>query len=105
MDVTPDFWSTIATREGLAEGRLVAAFACEADWPRWEMHPHGEEVLVLLSGRLTMVFEEDGGERHVELHKGRACLVPRRTWHRAIVHSPGMLLGITYGRATEHRDR
>jgi len=105
IEVTPDFWPTIDKREGLAEGRLVAAFACKADWPHWEMHPHGEEILVLLSGKLTMVFDEAGGERHVELEEGRACVVPRGTWHRAIVHTPGKLLGITYGRGTEHRDR
>jgi mannose-6-phosphate isomerase-like protein (cupin superfamily) len=105
IDVTPEFWKTIATRDDLNEGRLVAAFRCAADWPHWEMHPHGEEILVLLSGKLTMVFEEGGKERNVLLEEGRTCVVPRGTWHRAVVHVPGKLLGITYGRGTEHRNR
>jgi mannose-6-phosphate isomerase-like protein (cupin superfamily) len=113
IEVTPEFWTTVDERDDLAEGRLVSAFHCDADWPHWEMHPHGEEVLVLLSGRMTMVFEEGGDgtrgraikERNVALEEGRACVVPRGSWHRAVVHVPGKLLAITYGRGTEHRDR
>jgi mannose-6-phosphate isomerase-like protein (cupin superfamily) len=105
IEVTPEFWTTIDERDDLDDGRLVAAFPCDADWPHWEMHPHGEEILVLLSGRMTMVFEERGKERSVELQEGRACIVPRGIWHRAVVHVPSKLLGITYGRGTEHRAR
>ena len=103
IEVTPDFWPTIDRRTELHEGRLVAAFACDADWHHWEMHPNGEEVLLLLSGRLAMIFDERGKERRVDLEPGRACIVPRGVWHRAIVEVPGKLLGITYGRGTEHR--
>ena len=105
IEVTPEFWATIDERDDLTEGRLVSAFACDADWPHWEMHPHGEEILVLLSGKMTMVLEERGEERRVELREGRACIVPPGTWHRAIVHVPSKLLAITYGRGTEHRER
>jgi mannose-6-phosphate isomerase-like protein (cupin superfamily) len=105
MPVTPDFWATVGGRTELAEGRLVAAFDCAADWNHWEMHPHGEEVLVMLSGAITMVFDDPGGEKRVALEEGKACVVPRGTWHRAIVHTPGKMLGITYGRGTDHRPR
>jgi mannose-6-phosphate isomerase-like protein (cupin superfamily) len=105
IEVTPDFWPSVGQRQELIEGRLVAAFVCKADWRHWEMHPHGEEVLVLLEGKLTMVFEEGGAERKVELDQGRACVVPRGVWHRVIVQEPGKLLGLTYGRGTEHRPR
>jgi mannose-6-phosphate isomerase-like protein (cupin superfamily) len=105
IEVTPEFWATIHERKDLDDGRLVAVFASNADWPHWEMHPHGEEILVLLSGQMTMIFEARDGEESVELHEGRACIVPRGTWHRAIVHLPSKLLAITYGRGTAHRDR
>lgn len=105
IEVTPAFWATIDERADLTEGRLVAAFHSDADWPHWEMHPDGEEVLVLLSGRMTMVFDEGGEEESVVLEEGRACVVPRGAWHRAIVHVPGKLLAITYGRGTQHRSR
>jgi mannose-6-phosphate isomerase-like protein (cupin superfamily) len=105
IEVTPEFWSSIDEREELHDGRLLAVFACDEDWGHWEMHPHGEEVLVLLSGTVTMVFEESGGSRDVELQPGRACIVPAGTWHRATVRVPGRLLAITYGRGTAHRER
>ena len=103
--VTPSFWGEIDERADLQEGRLIAAFESSADWPHWEMHPNGEEILVLLSGKMTMVFEERGTERKLPLNEGHACIVPRGTWHRAIVHTPSKLLAITYGRGTERRDR
>ena len=105
IEVTPEFWATIDERDDLKTGRLVAVFANDTDWPHWEMHPHGEEILVLLSGRMTMIFEDADRELSVELQEGRAWIVPRGTWHRAIVHVPSKLLGITYGRGIEHRAR
>jgi mannose-6-phosphate isomerase-like protein (cupin superfamily) len=105
LEVTPEFWTTIDGRRDLQEGRLVAAFECDADWPHWEMHPHGEEVLILLSGKLEMVLETPRGEERVELLQGRAFVMPRGTWHRAVVEAPGTLLAITYGRGTQHRER
>ena len=37
------------------------------------------------------------------LQPGTACVVPRGTWHRQIVHQPAELLAITYGKGTQHR--
>jgi mannose-6-phosphate isomerase-like protein (cupin superfamily) len=105
IEVTPQFWATIGERAELREGRLVSAFHSDGDWPHWEMHPHGDEVLVLLSGQMTMIFDDGGNERSVVLEQGRACIVPRGTWHRATVQAPGVLLAITYGRGTQHRPR
>jgi mannose-6-phosphate isomerase-like protein (cupin superfamily) len=104
LEVKPDFWETIDEQRGLAEGRLVTLFHSNADWHHWEMHPHGEEVLVLLSGRMTMIFDDGKKEERFDLVEGRACVVPRGVWHRAIVPVPSRLLGITYGRGTEHRE-
>ena len=49
MPVGPDFWATIASNPG-ATGTLVTVGTGEGDWPHWEMHPRGDEVLVLLEG-------------------------------------------------------
>jgi mannose-6-phosphate isomerase-like protein (cupin superfamily) len=106
IEVTSDFWSSIDDRDDLSEGRLVAEFDFREDWPHWEMHPHGEEILVLLSGAMELVLDDGSGvERVAELLPSRAFIVPRGTWHRAIVRLPCRLLGITYGRGTEHRAR
>jgi mannose-6-phosphate isomerase-like protein (cupin superfamily) len=104
LEVTRSFWATVDQREALKEGRLVAAFDCATDWDHWEMHPHGEEVLVMISGRMTLVLEQQGTEQHVVLKTGHACLVPRGVWHRALVQEPGQLLAVTYGRDTQHRN-
>ena len=84
LKVGPRFWSTIDKRTDLGDGRLMGCTPQTKDWPIWERHPAGEEILVLLSGELEMV-------------------VPRNTWHRALVKRPGNLMFITPGAGTEHR--
>jgi mannose-6-phosphate isomerase-like protein (cupin superfamily) len=103
IDVTPAFWDTIDARRDLRDGRLVALFHHDADWDHWEMHPNGEELLVLVSGAMDLVLDKGGVQRVVELSSGRAFIVPRGTWHRALVRAPGALLAITAGRGTQHR--
>jgi quercetin dioxygenase-like cupin family protein len=101
--VGPDFWETIDRRTDLAGGRLVLVCHNTADWPAWERHPAGEEIVYLLSGAVDLVFEEPAGERTIALCPGRAVIVPRGVWHRGIVHAPGDTLHITRGDGTEHR--
>lgn len=105
VPVGPDFWQQIDQRTDLQSGRLVTRFHQSADWPHWEMHPAGEEVLHLISGELELVLEEPRGERSVTLRAGDTFIVPRGTWHRGIVHAAGELLGITYGAGTQQRPR
>jgi mannose-6-phosphate isomerase-like protein (cupin superfamily) len=52
---------------------------------------------------LDLVLQENDRERTVELRSGTAFIVPRGTWHRGIVRSPGAMLSITYGAGTQHR--
>jgi mannose-6-phosphate isomerase-like protein (cupin superfamily) len=83
------------------EGRLVCVMAQDATWDSWERHPGGEEVVVLLSGRVDLVQELGGAEHVVELRPGQAVINPTGVWHTARVHEPGMALFITPGRGTE----
>jgi mannose-6-phosphate isomerase-like protein (cupin superfamily) len=84
---------------------LVTTFGYDRDWPMWERHPNGDEVVVLLEGRATFVLEIDGGERHVSLDtSGAYVIVPRGTWHTARAAGPCRMLFITAGEGTEHRD-
>lgn len=85
------------------EGRLVCIVEQGATWDTWERHPAGEEVVVLLSGRLDVVQDLDAGEKVVPLHPGQAMINPPNVWHTARVHDPGRALFITPGRGTEHR--
>ena len=96
------FWETIDTRTDLL-GTLVAAYVSEGDWANWEMHPAGEEVLILVEGRMTMIMDGPGGERRVDMAPGATCIVPKGVWHRALVPETSRFIGITYGAGTQHR--
>jgi mannose-6-phosphate isomerase-like protein (cupin superfamily) len=87
------------------EGRLVTMGPVTASWDSWERHPAGEEVVLLLSGRVDLIQRVDGGERRVALGPGQAVVNPPGVWHTADVHEPGEALFITPGRGTEHETR
>src|SRR5687768_10090281 len=70
LPVDPDFWRTIDRNEALADASLLGVFPMQADWAHWEMHPAGDEVLVLLDGAATMIFEESGAQRRIEMKAG-----------------------------------
>ncbi len=84
-------------------GRLLTVFPMNQTWTNWEMHPAGDEILFLVSGALTLVLEEDGEERPVELEAGRLLVVPRGVWHTARIDEPCVMLALTDGLGTQHR--
>ena len=89
-----------------AEGRLVSFYRFEESWPMWEMHPHGSEVVVCVSGRMTLHQQlADGTEKSVELGPSEYAINPPGAWHTADVAEPGSALFITSGEGTEHRPR
>ena len=84
---------------------LVTSHAFDADWPTWEMHPAGDEIVCLLSGAATFVLERDGERRLVALDRPASfVIVPRGTWHMARTKGPCRMLFITAGEGTQHRD-
>jgi mannose-6-phosphate isomerase-like protein (cupin superfamily) len=112
VEVTDEYWRDLMSGNPRSSGAklvansagwLTAVYRFERDTPTWEMHPEGDEVLVLLSGAIDVVLEVDGATRIVELSGSASCLVPRGTWHKQIVRAPGDELAITYGRGTRHR--
>ena len=68
-----------------------------------EMHPDGDELLFLISGKLTVVLEDNEPPRSIELLPGQAVIVPRGVWHRVLLAEPSQLLHITPGPRGEHR--
>jgi hypothetical protein len=104
VEVTPDFWQTIDSNAELRGGRLVTASRFAADWPHWEMHPAGEELVVLTSGSVDLVLEDSAGAHTtLPLRERGAVLIPRGTWHWARVHAPSEMWFVTYGEGTRHR--
>jgi mannose-6-phosphate isomerase-like protein (cupin superfamily) len=102
LPVGPDFWATIASNPG-AGGTLVTVGTGEGDWPHWEMHPRGDEVLVLLEGSVRMVFERAGGDEAFDLATGSTLVVPQGVWHRATDQRGLRMLFLTYGAGTQHK--
>ena len=103
VPVDADFWPALMSGDKRYPGRLVTASEATADWTHWEMHPAGEELLLLLSGAVEVVMEVGQGERRVALGAGQAFLMPRGVWHRVEVREPGRFVFVTYGEGTQHR--
>lgn len=68
-----------------------------------EMHPDGDELLFLVSGKVTVVLEDREPARRVELSPGQALVVPRGVWHRVLLAEPSQILHVTPGPGGEHR--
>jgi mannose-6-phosphate isomerase-like protein (cupin superfamily) len=94
-----------AVAEDGPEGRLVMVFEGSRSWETWERHPAGDEVVVCLSGRMTVIKEVGGGTEPVELGPCEAMINPPGVWHTADVHEPVRFMTITPGMGTEHRPR
>jgi mannose-6-phosphate isomerase-like protein (cupin superfamily) len=106
IPVSDSFWQEIAAGKlsRLDEGRLMSAFSFSEPWSMWERHPAGEELVMLLSGSVTVVLEELGQERTVQLNDpGSYVLVPRNVWHTARTSVQTTMLFLTPGAGTEHR--
>ncbi|HEY6562458.1 MAG TPA: cupin domain-containing protein [Polyangiaceae bacterium] len=106
IDVTPSFWPDLMSgklRE-LEQGRLMTYGEFAKDWDSWEMHPNGDELVLLLSGSVTFVLELDGKEHELLLNTtGAFAIIPRGTWHTARTQTACTMLFITPGQGTQHR--
>ena len=89
-----------------SEGRLVSMFSFTEDWPSWEMHPQGAEVVLCTSGSMTLHQEHpDGRGESVTLHPGEYAINPPGVWHTADIESEATGVFITAGAGTQHRPR
>ncbi|RVU42840.1 cupin [Rubrivivax rivuli] len=84
-------------------GWLVSEFVCSEDWSNWEMHPHGDELVYLLSGDVELFLELPEGLQTERITGRGARLVPRGVWHTAKVFAPSRMFFITRGEGTQHR--
>lgn len=87
------------------EGRLVSLHTFSSPWDSWEMHPKGEELVLCVSGQMTLWQEIDGEKKKVVLNPGEAVINPAGVWHTADVEGEATGLFITAGVGTEHRPR
>lgn len=70
-----------------------------------ERHLDGDELIVTLTGRLTVILLDDEGTvlRSIPLEENRATLVPRGTWHRLLITAPCRYLFFGGGRTEIRR--
>jgi quercetin dioxygenase-like cupin family protein len=89
-----------------AEGRLVSMYRFTADWPMWEMHPSGAEVVLCTAGSMTLHQEHPDGRREsVTLGPGDYAINAPGVWHTAEVPGEATGVFITAGAGTQHRPR
>ncbi len=107
VDAGPTLYEGLDRRfDGFKGRHLVACHSFEADWPTWEMHPAGDEIVCLLAGEARMVFERDGREEVIVLGSSASyVIVPKGTWHTARIAKAAKMLFITPGEGTLHRAR
>lgn len=88
------------------DGFVVGAPRMLHDAPHGgERHPDGDELLLLISGAVEVVLEEEGGKRVTALRPGQATIVPRGVWHRVRILQPSQIVHVTPGPGGEHRPR
>jgi quercetin dioxygenase-like cupin family protein len=92
----------------LPGGLLLAAFpiALESDAhpDMWEMHPTGDELLVMLTGALTVDYSDGVQQGSCSLAAGDAVAMPSGLWHRLRLREAGLLLTLTPLEGTQHSD-
>ena len=112
--VQPEFTGDMAWYEGYGtrhngdgkEGRLVSMHSFFESWDSWEMHPEGDEVVLCLSGAMTLHQEmRDGSTATVTITAGEYAINPPGCWHTADVEGEATALFITAGLGTQHRVR
>lgn len=108
LPVDASFWpNLIAGKLGDFHNEyLVTTASFDTNWPTWEIHPNGDEIVVLMSGAVDFVLETAEGHRTMEVRKpGDYAFVPKGTWHTANPLQPTTMLFITAGEGTNVRPR
>lgn len=100
----PGFWEqTPAELDRLGQQWMVAEFMFQHDWPTWERHPDGDELVYVLEGSATLLLDHDGEVSRMTVDAPGLVVIPRGIWHTAQIHRPCRFLQVTRGRGTELR--
>lgn len=107
VDVAPSLYEYLDKDfSGFRDHVLISTYEFSEDWSTWEVHPAGDEIVMLLSGKATLAMRTSSGDETVVLHEpGSYVVVPQNTWHTARVNERTCMLFITPGAGTENRER
>ena len=67
-----------------------------------EMHPDGDEILYLISGKVRVVFVDGDGE-DVDVYPGDGMVIPKGVWHRVDIIEPCQIVYLTPGPNNQFR--
>ena len=85
------------------DGMTVGILTLTDDAPHnGEMHPDGDEILYVVSGRLRVTCDSDP-EGELILGSGQAGIVPKGEWHKVSILEETQLIHITPGPNGDHR--
>ncbi|MDA0789343.1 MAG: cupin domain-containing protein [Proteobacteria bacterium] len=85
------------------DGMTVGIFTLTEDAPHnGEMHPDGDEMLHVISGKVRVSCDSSPGEDLI-LGPGDTCIVPKGEWHKVSVIEASRFIHITPGPNGEHR--
>ncbi len=101
----PSLYTDIGQKySGFSACELIAAYEFSEDWQNWEMHPDGDEIVILMSGEVTFVLCGNGNEQRIVLTQpGDYAIVPRGMWHTAKTSTKAKMLFITPGQGSQHK--
>jgi len=107
VTVSPALYSELDKQYGDFAGRLlISSHTFDDDWPTWEVHPNGDEIVVLISGDVEMVLAAEGAGESVHLREpGSFVIVPRGVWHTAKIRKPTQMMFVTPGEGTDNREQ
>ncbi|MEW2127479.1 cupin domain-containing protein [Streptomyces sp. NPDC007259] len=97
-------YSAAVAADGV-EGRMVMIFDGDGPGDHWENHPAGDELVVCLTGSVTVTRDVDGLPERVLLGPGEATINPAGVWHAVDMEGPTSILAVTATRGTGHRPR
>ena len=102
LEVTPDLYERLDEEyKEFAGHLLISNYTFDADWPTWEVHPAGDEFVILLSGEADLVLAKDDGDVTIAMTEpGTFVIVPQKTRHTARVRSNAVMMFITPGEGT-----
>lgn len=104
--VGPGLYESLdADFDGFRGHVLVSQHRFAEAWPGWEMHPKGDETVMLIEGAAEFVLWIGGREAVVQVDRpGQYVIVPKGTWHTARPLRPTTMLFLTPGEGTEHAE-
>ena len=88
-----------------APGRLIMIETTPKDWPAWECHREGDEIVIVLEGEGDFLQEMDGETRRAAFGPGSTFINPAGVWHTANVRKSMRAIYVTPCPGTEHRPR